>query len=302
MYLYNILVLGCVIGFSAQQNVPLPLQLSPNRVTSCPSATMRETARQDNLVQVQSLLRDRVIPTLRRRPPCSCGGPGEWTRIAHLDMSDPSQQCPANWNLITTPVRACGRSSPGSACDSASFQSGGRTYSHVCGRITAYQQGSPSAFEPSVTGANPGLEGVYIEGVSLTHGAAGSRQHIWTFADALAETGDDITFNRRWICACTNTILNWPFSVPTFIGSNYFCDTGNPGPDTSVSTVYADDPLWDGAGCGPTSTCCELNSPPWFCTTLLSQPTTDNLEVRICHDEDVTNEDTIISLIDIYSM
>ena len=47
----------------------------------------------------------------------TCGGPGLWRRIAHLDMSDPDQQCPSNWRLITTPVRACGCTS--SACDSA---------------------------------------------------------------------------------------------------------------------------------------------------------------------------------------
>ena len=29
----------------------------------------------------------------------------------------------------------------------------------------------------------------YIDGVSLTHGAAGSRQHIWSFAAARYETG-----------------------------------------------------------------------------------------------------------------
>ena len=42
------------------------------------------------------------------------------------------------------------------------------------------------------------------------------------------------------------------------------------------------DPLWDGQGCGPTSSCCTFNSPPWFNVTL-PFPTTDNIEVRICN-------------------
>ena len=60
--------------------------------------------------------------------------------------------------------------------------------------------------------------------------------------------------------------------------------------------------LWDGEGCVPTSTCCEFNRPPWFCTTL-PQSTTDDLELRICHGGDLSaDEDTVISLVDISVM
>ena len=60
----------------------------------------------------------------------------------------------------------------------------------------------------------------------------------------------------------------------------------------------ADDPLWDGEGCGPTNTCCEFNNPPWFCTTL-SQPTTDDIELRICGANARNDEDAVVRLIDI---
>ena len=87
-------------------------------------------------------------------------------------MTDLTQQCPTNWSLTTSPIRACGRSSTnGRTCDSAFFPSNGRYYSHVCGRIIGYQKGSPNAFEPSILG-NPGLEDPYMDGVSLTYGAA----------------------------------------------------------------------------------------------------------------------------------
>ena len=62
---------------------------------------------------------------------------------------------------------------------------------------------------------------------------------------------------------------------------------------------YPDEPLFDGQGCGPDSTCCQFNTPPWFCTEL-PQPTSDDLEIRICGDEPVSNEDVVISMIDIY--
>ena len=135
---------------------------------------------------------------------CPCGGPGPWRRIAHLNMSDPNQQCPHNWRLVTSPVRACGRStSAGHSCDSAIFPSNGISYSRVCGRVNAIQRGSPDAFQPSIKGRNPGLEGVYIDGVSLTHGAAGSRQHIWSFVAALYEEEKLVVLLSN--CPCTNT-------------------------------------------------------------------------------------------------
>ena len=192
------------------------------------------------------------------------------------------------------PVRGCGQSAS-SECDSAIFTLTSQSYSRVCGKVIAYQRGIPNAFRSSIFSA-PGLESVYVDGVSLTHGAEGSRQHIWTFVAAVYEVASAISSQ----CPCTNADTTWPYEVPEFVGDDYFCDTGNPGPGVSSSTVYTDDPLWDGEGCGPTSTCCEFNSPPWF-WTILPQPTTDDIEARICLDES-NDEDVIVSLLDIYVM
>ena len=85
---------------------------------------------------------------------------------------------------------------------------------------------------------------------------------------------------------------------PSFIGEDYFCDTGYSGMRGSSSMF---NPLWDGEGCGPTNACCEFNNPPWFCTTL-PQPTTDNIELRNCADQDVMNEDTVISFVELHIM
>ena len=296
------------IGYASTQDGSLPLELPAIETESgtCPSAAVREAARQSILQQVESLVQDQVIPTLHSRPPCPCGGPGHWTKIAYLNMTDPTQQCPPNFGLITTPVRGCGRGSAFSGlCKSVTFPSNGKSYSRVCGRVNAYQRGSTDAFDSSVRGIfdvqNPGLEDPYLDGVSLTHGTAGSRQHIWSFASAQYETDPLIAERQFSVCPCTTSNIFWPFQVPSFVGNNYFCDTGNTGPGFDFSTIYADDPLWDGEGCDSTSTstCCEFNHPPWFCTTL-PQMTTDDIEVRICHDESALNEDNIISLIDIY--
>ena len=82
------------------------------------------------------------------------------------------------------------------------------------------------------------------------------------------------------------------------MGNDYFCESGNPEPEYS----YANNPLWDGQGCGATS-CCELSyppgvTPPWFCKQL-PQTTTGDIEVRICRDQ-TRYEGTPIELIEVY--
>ncbi len=86
--------------------------------------------------------------------------------------------------------------------------------------------------------------------------------------------------------------------VPPFIGQDYFCETGSR-QAFSFNIFYSDDPLWDGQGCGGTSTCCEFNNPPWFCKQL-PQPTTDDIELRLCGDEVISNEDMPIEIAEIY--
>ncbi len=53
------------------------------------------------------------------------------------------------------------------------------------------------------------------------------------------------------------------------------------------------------AGCGGTSTCCQFNNPPWFCKQL-PQPTTDDIELRLCADGSTRDEDITIRQVDIF--
>ena len=260
---------------------------------TCPSQDAVNAAR----TKVRSIL-DEIYAT----PQCTCGGDG-WTRVAYLNMSDPNRQCPSNWNLTTSPVRACGRSSTERfSCDSVFYPVIGRTYSSVCGRVLAYQRGFGAGFYPAQNAreTTTTTDSSYVSGVSVTHGPAGSRQHIWTFVAALDE--QDRIHDRVYNCPCTNTNVTWPYQVPSFIGNDYFCDTGNRGPGYRYNIYYPDDPLWDGEGCGSNSTCCEFNLPPWFCKSL-PQPTSDDLELRLCNyldDGSFFIEDKLIYLVDIF--
>ena len=57
--------------------------------------------------------------------------------------------------------------------------------------------------------------------------------------------------------------------------------------------LYSNDPLWDGDGCTAPNPCCSFNNPPWFYKQL-PQPTTDNIEMRVC------KEDVAIEIVEIY--
>ena len=227
---------------------------------------------------------------------CGCGGPSTWTRVAFLNMSDPDKTCPNNWVTYTSPVRACGNAASGChGCDSVTYSTLGLTYSRVCGRIIAHQHGDTVAFY-SLARLNTTIEEAYLDGVSITHGGVGSRQHIWSFASAL---GDAYSYTALYSCSCSGS-SDWPLST-SFVGDDYFCDTGFHGSISGpfdASFFGDDDPLWDGAGCDRSSTCCTFNNPPWFCKTL-PQPTTDDLEVRIC-DSILVHRDTPIKLLEIY--
>ena len=122
------------------------------------------------------------------------------------------------------------------------------------------------------------------------------RQHIWSFAGGLDEDTSDLS---SFSCPCVTGSTNENL-IPSFVGQNYFCESGITQWDGRLGVFWPNgDPLWDGQGCGPTSSCCTFNSPPWF-NVQLSSPTTDDIEVRICGNQPIGDEDTPIQLIELY--
>ena len=223
-----------------------------------------------------------------QRPPgdrSNCGY-GDWVRIAYLNMSDPTQQCPRAWRGYSDPVRSCGRPvSSRSSCAAVNFSSNGKQYSSVCGRALGYQKGSPDGF--GSTDFDTTLDGIYVDGISMTHGSP--RTHIWTFATGLY-TGENRNANN---CPCEGGRQQ-----PDFVGGNFFCGSGDRTTPFDYNKFYNQDPLWNGANC-PNTTGCPFNSPPWF-STRLPVPTNDDIEVRICGDQGTGNEDTPLQFLEIY--
>ena len=240
-----------------------------------------------------------VYCDMTRECSCSSASVGGWSRVAYLNMTDPTHQCPPAWREITEPVRTCGRTNETvplpndptllGGCSSVSFSTYNISFSYICGRIIGYQFASTDAFHAYTISRYTRLEDPYVDGVVVTRGT--EKEHVWTFAASLTESGF-----LPFVCPCTNSQSTQ--SIPSFVGQDYFCETGVTG-SWSLGTFYLDDPLWDGEDCGSGSTCCELHDPPYFCKSL-TEPTTDDIEVRICADESPFNDDTPIELIEIF--
>uniref|UniRef100_A0A1X7USP7 Uncharacterized protein n=1 Tax=Amphimedon queenslandica TaxID=400682 RepID=A0A1X7USP7_AMPQE len=176
-------------------------------------------------------------------------------------------------------VRACGKSSGG--CVSVQFPSNGISYSQICGRVTGYQYGHVDTLNSFY-----GIDSPYVEGVSITRGSP--RQHVWTLI-----AGYNQVSSSSCPCNTGSTI-----SVQSFIGNNYFCESGNPNSSPS-STLYTSDPLWDGQGCGSLeSPCCNAPGIPWFHRDYGSNTTTDYIELRVCTS--ISGEDSPVSYYEIY--
>ena len=274
----------------ANANLPLTYRgrvlLSVDNQT-CPSEEQLEIARSKVKTAAQRLLRESFLPNLQA---FLCDGSTGWRLVTYLNMSDPSQQCPSVWQEITTPHRVCGRRSARASCEGLTYSTGREQYDEVCGRIIGYQLGSTDSFDPR---GNNSINSYYLNGITVMHGSP--RQHIWSFVAGIAER---YTAHPFATCPCDegSTSRNY---IPTFVGQNYFCESGITQWNGRSIFWPNGDPLWDGQGCGPTSSCCTFNSPPWF-NVQLPSPTTDDIEVRICGDEAIENEDTPIQLIELY--
>ena len=203
-----------------------------------------------------------------------CGGPG-WRRVVFLNMTNSSHVCPAGLNLTTYSRRTCGRAHSGwYSCSSTTFSVGGSQYSRVCGRALAYRFGVNAAFY-GYHYRGHGIDGQYVDGLSLTHGAPGSRQHIWTFASGwFTNRNNNLAIAQ---CPCDNGNA-YPSSP--FVGNDYFCESVVTQPDYQ-RVFYLNATLWDGQVCEGGGTCCQLNNPPWF-TKNLARYTTDSIELRLC--------------------
>ena len=203
---------------------------------------------------------------------CS-GSPEWWRRLAYLNSRE---QCPLGLLALTGPIRACIRPINRAGCSSVYFDPGSKPYSRVSGRVRARQSGQPDGFQdfngPRFRG-EVSLEDNYVDGISLTYGDGGSRKHIWTFAASVNAMGDG--------CNVCNK------EKPDFIGDHFSCELVEL---CEQGMVCNSNLLWDGGQC--------VGGECFFRN--LSEPTTEQIEMRVCREQDRSDEDILVTEIEIY--
>ena len=263
-----------------------PLAISTNGSRSC--APQIETHLERVRKNISDGIQNNIITPLQY--PFNCG-PGQWHRVAYLNMSDPSQLCPFPWREYSASgLRACGRQYSAS-CSSLSYSSNGLQYGKVCGRVIGYQLGSTDVFD----NLQLDIDSAYVDGVSITHG--NPRTHVWTYA---AGEFDYLgSGNELWSCPCLLAGSGFiPQTPPSYVGNNYYCESGNSNVEYPSLLTDTSDLLWDGLQCE--GQCCSNGkSPPWF-SVELPNTTTDDIEVRLCDTDSIDGEDTPIKLLELY--
>ena len=212
-------------------------------------------------------------------PVCSGATPQGWMQVTNLTINEDTTEaeCPGEFQLTTSPDFSCGRhNSTVEGCSSAYFPVHGVSYTQVSGRVNGlYEKGGAIGLYNYQMAT---VDGRYLDGVSIT--ASHPRRHIWSFA-----AGNSDLYIRPEGLAVT--------------GNDFFCEGEEDYHyyNDEFYEHYVDGtsgPLWDGKGCGSGVECC--TRAPWFCQQL-SEPTTSDIEVRICG---YRNVNIPISLLELY--
>jgi len=204
-------------------------------------------------------------------------------RVADVSAS---QGCPSGLEPVTAGGRKMCRKTVDRGCSNVTFPTHGLSYSKVCGRVYGYNKDSTDGFFRYSNCPGCNIEKSYVDGVSITHGHP--RQHIWSLAAAASSS---VYPHHVHYCPCTSSPNQYTY-LPPFVGNDYSCEYEN---HTTYTTA---DRLWDGQDCSASlQRCCDRGS--WFCKEL-PQPTTDDIEFRLCADEVRSNEDVYIEYLQLY--
>ena len=143
-----------------------------------------------------------------------CGSnKGGWMRIADIDTSR-GDACPSGW--ISYNSYCTGGLSAG--CHSTHFSTNSTSYNKVGGKVVGYQKGNMDGFLPSAYSTSVSLDGVYVDGISITYG--NPSKHVWTYAVGASEDSDYIYSN--YTCPCADYSGPDP---PVYISSHYCCES-----------------------------------------------------------------------------
>ena len=134
-------------------------------------------------------------------------------------------------------------------------------YSKVCGQIRGYGFGSLEGLYRAGEFQSEYVNASYVDGISITSNAS----HIWTFSAGQCDSCDN---------------------KPDFIGNDWTCE----GSVCHISGILCTNILWDTNTCGRRT--------PFLKN--LPRSTTAAILMRVCRDEDRSNEDIGVSIAELY--
>ena len=108
-------------------------------------------------------------------------GPRGLVRVAHINTSEPCSTCPPPLaQYWANSIKVCGPAVE-RGCDSVVFPVHGVEYNYVCDRTVGYSFYAPLGLYCG-TDQSYTIDQSYLSGLSITHGAPGSRNHVWSYA------------------------------------------------------------------------------------------------------------------------
>ena len=208
-----------------------------------------------------------------------CGGSG-WKVAVYRDFRDPNTPCPDEWEQTMYDERphTCGKRTGGGGCDFTIFpETEGLEYSKVCGRIKAYQFGTPDASSSNLIihfSSAPSLGNV-----------------IWAFAAGTTQSqADGSLVSAR--CPCDG---GDEFDVDDILFCESLIKDDTPGVKFN-NHFFSNNVLWDDVGCSSSGDCCSKFVGPYFIRHL-QFTVTDPIGVHICTND---RSNFAIELIEIY--
>ena len=213
-----------------------------------------------------------------------------WTQIVNFTVQDNTTECPGEFELVNgTSGYACERPDTAvTGCSSAYFSVHGIEYTQISGRVYGYQVGYAYGFYDYYAYT---IDDPYLAGVSVTTGTP--RTHVWSFAAGEIYIGQQ-----------TRELVGNDFFCESGQRYYYYYDYSNYNGSDNIYEYFDDYPytdiLWDGEGCADSNSliqCCRRA--PWFCKEL-SEPSTSDIEVRICRNDASSNSMTRVVLLELY--
>ena len=182
--------------------------------------------------------------------------------------------CPDNFEVrdpISNPP-LCRRTSAIKGCNSVTYPSNNVSYSQVCGTVRVHPEGVPDGFDTFND------RSIYVDGVYFTYGHNSNRNNIiWTYTAAVT-----VGSSTRGCGQCNH---RKPSDIP---GTNFTCTSAH----CSNSNSCFSNTIW-----GSEAQQCFGNETFY---RQLSESTTDNIEMTVCRDQSRSDEDILISFIELF--